>query len=214
MHIRLLPALAGLLVATVLSAAAPARATTVHPFSLDELIYVADRIVVGQVLSTDAAFTRDGGLIVTTVELQVDEVLKGPAAAEPLAIQVLGGEASGLALRVEGAPSFDPGEQVLLFLEEGPHGLEVLGWAQGKLDLQWNTAAGALYAHRGVLVAGPDTVDWMPAGGTPAGELGERIRARVRSGFVPAYREIPGLPAHKRDAFRAHWGLEETGVGR
>lgn len=207
MRIRPFPALVGLLVAAAALTAAPARATTVHPFSLDELIYVADRIVVGQVLSTDAAFTRDGGLIVTTVELQVAEVLKGPAAAETLGIQVLGGEAAGLALHVEGAPRFDPGEQVLLFIEEGPHGLEVLGWAQGKLDLEWNAGAGETYAHRRVLVAGPNTDDWMPAAGTPAAALTERIRALVRSGFVPTYREIPGLLAHKRDAFRAHWGL-------
>ncbi len=216
MRIRPLPRRLGLLLLAAALWAGQARATTVYPFSLDELIYVADRVVVGQVLTAEAAFTRDGGMIVTTVELQVDEVLKGPATDETLAIQVLGGEAAGLVLKVEGAPSFDPGETVLLFLEEGSHGLEVLGWAQGKLELEWNAGAGETYAHRRVVVAGPGAEDWMPVSGTPATELSERIRARVVEGFVPTYREIPGLPPHKRDAFRAHWGLPLDGseVGR
>ncbi len=206
----------GLLVVTALLAAGQARATTVHPFSLDELTYVADRIVVGQVLTTEANFTRDGSAIVTTVEVQVDEVLKGPAVAEPLAIRVLGGEAAGLVLRVEGTPRFDPGEQVLLFLEEGSHGLEVLGWAQGKLALVWNATAGETFAERTLRMDGADSGDWMPAGGTPAAELTEAIRQRVGSGHVPTYREIPGMLPHKRAAFRAHWGLPDEGteVGR
>ncbi|MDP7115130.1 MAG: hypothetical protein QGH45_24360 [Myxococcota bacterium] len=199
--------LVGLVLLATIGWTAGARATTVHPFSLDELIYVADRIVVGQVLTTEARFTPDGGAIVTTVELQVDQVLKGAPVDGVLDVRVLGGETGGFALHVEGAPRFDAGERTLLFLEDGVYGPEVLGWAQGKLQLEWNPDAGETFAHRRVVVGEDTAADWMPAEGLSAAALTDTIRLRVRAGHVPPYRDIPGLQPHKQAAFRDHWGL-------
>jgi len=200
--------LVGLALMAAIGWTAGARATTVHPFSLDELIYVADRIVVGQVLATQADFTPDGGAIVTTVEVQVEEVLKGAAVDGVLGVRVLGGETHGFALHVEGAPRFDAGERTLLFLEDGVYGPEVLGWAQGKLALEWNPDAGETFAHRNVVIGEDTAADWMPAAGLSAAALIDTIRLRVRAGHVPPYRDIPGLQPHKKAAFRDHWGLE------
>ncbi len=194
------------------AAAGRAAATTQVALTMEELIYLADRIVVGTVMDAEARFAEGGRFIVTDVEVQVDEVLKGPEVAGALTVWQLGGEVDGVGMRVEGTAELDPGERVLLFLEEGRHGLGILGWAQGKLCIETDAATGRELAVRGaaraVRTRTPD-----PAWIFRFDELRDAVIADVRAGHVPAYREIPGLPPHKRRAFRAHWGLPDEGVG-
>lgn len=183
-----------------------AAANSVHPFTLDELTYVADRIVIGTVLTTDAGFTPDARVILTRVELDVSDVLKGPADLATQVVTVLGGEDQGVVMVVEGAPSFEPGETVLVFLEELDQGFSVLGWQQGKFSVEYSAALGTEVARL------------APAGSTGRAWSLQALRAAigedVRTAHVPAYREIPGLLPHKRAAFRAHWGLPAQEVGR
>lgn len=184
----------------------PAGATSMHSFSLDELIYVADHIVVGEVVDTEARFTRDGRAIYTYVDVRVSERLKGQPAGETVTLWVLGGEVGDVGLAVAGTPEFDTGEQVVLFLEETVHGLSVLGWQQGKFALLFDRDRGELIAER--------TMPGAPAQLRDLGEepptlarLRETVLERIGSDHVPIYRDIPGLLPHKRDAFRAHHGL-------
>ena len=184
-----------------------ASATSMHPFSLDELIYVADHVVVGEVVSVESRFSRDGHAIYTYVEVAVSERLKG-AGGDTVTVWLLGGEVGDVGMAVEGTPEFDSGEQVLLFLEEMVHGLSVLGWAQGKFALLYDSGRGEAVAERPV---GYDAELFDGFGGEPPTltELRETVRQRVAAAHVPVYREIPGLPASKRAAFRAHHGLSE-----
>ncbi len=182
-----------------------ALATSMHPFTLDELAYVADRVVSGEVLSVEASYATDG-LIVTHVEVGVQETLKGPA-DDIVTAWVIGGTVGGRTLSVDGTPSFSEGEKVLLFLEQDDHGLSVLGWTQGKFGMRWDEARG----------------DWMLTRPLPAADNGSPERSpqsltQTRTALtprlvaVPAYREIPGLLAHKRAAFRTHWNLPSQEV--
>ncbi len=176
-----------------------AAAASMHPFTLEELTYVADRIVVGTVTTQQAAFTPDAEVIVTEVEIDVLEVLKGPAGLQTQTVRVLGGEVAGIGMHVEGAPRFDSGETVLLFLEELSWGFTVLGWHQGTFHVEYSPELGTEVA-RPQASAGEGRAWALTA-------LHEAIVADVRSDHVPTWREIPGLLPHKRAALRAHWGL-------
>lgn len=182
-----------------------ALATSMHPFTLDELAYVADRVVVGEVLSVEAAYTPDGGLIVTHVEVGVQETLKGPA-DDIVTAWVLGGTVGERTLSVEGTPSFTEGEKVLLFLEQDDHGLSVLGWAQGKYGMSWDESRGDWMLSRPLPAADDGSLKGLSG---PQSLTAMRAALTPRLGIVPAYREIPGLLVHKRAAFRTHWNLPE-----
>jgi len=164
-------------------------------------------VVVGEVVSAEARFSRDGRAIYTYVEVAVSERLKGRG-EDTITVWVLGGEVGDVGMAVDGVPRFDSGEQVVLFLEEMVHGLSVLGWEQGKFALLFDRDRGEAVAERpvgydaelfGGFTGEPPTLD----------ELRDLVRQRVAADHVPAYREIPGLPASKRAAFRTHHGLPE-----
>ena len=57
--------------------AGKAAAWTADPLSLEEMTYVADRIVTGTVLESESRFVLDGQAIFTYYEVAVDETLKG-----------------------------------------------------------------------------------------------------------------------------------------
>lgn len=185
----------------------PAGATSMHPFSLDELIYVADQIVVGEVVGVEARFSRDGRAIYTYVDVAVTERLKGQPAGATLTVWVLGGEVGDVGMAVAGTPTFDTGEQVVLFLEDTVHGPSVLGWQQGKFALLYDRGRGELVAERTMPGAPALLADLGDAPPTLE-QLRESVLQRVDAGHVPVYRDIPGLLPHKRAAFRAHHGLD------
>ncbi len=183
-----------------------AGATTLHPFTLDELIYVADHIVVAEVVATEARVSADGRVILTFVELAVQEQLKGGTGERTLTVWVLGGQAGDWSMPVIGAPELDPGEQVLLFLEDLEHGPTVLGWKQGEFSLSLDRDRGELVARR-ELPSDSAIVEQFGTHTPSLDQLREAIQRRVEQQHVPAYRDIPGLLPHKREAFRAHHGL-------
>ncbi len=115
----------------VLISAGVASATTVAKLTLEQLIEASDRIVVGEVESTEA-FVRDGRVL-TRIVVDVEDVWKGESTDEVEIIH-LGGRTEKLATRVHGMPHFSVGERALLFLEQ-PKGHEhfvVTGLSQGK----------------------------------------------------------------------------------
>ena len=185
-----------------------ASATSMHPFSLDELIYVADSVVVGEVVDVQARFSRDGGAIFTYVDVAVSEHLKGEPAGDTLTVWVLGGEVGDVGMAVAGTPEFAVGEQVMLFIEDTVHGPTILGWQQGKFALRLDTERGEQVAERAVP---QDPRLFGDLGGAPPTltQLRDAVVQRVTGNYVPVYREIPGLLPHKRAAFRAQHGLPE-----
>lgn len=204
--------LTGLLL--VVLSGGPASATTLHPFTEEELTWVAEAIVVGTVESMGSVL--DGRHPHTHVRIRVEEVLKGEAArGSLLVVRELGGETpDGRFAFVPASPQFDVGERVLLFLEAAPvpGTFRCVGMFQGKYTLREDGRSGRQVAYRVHANAYTGTYDHralpIPEGAREASALIERVRARVAAGEVPDYREIPGLPEARRRELRAYWGLD------
>jgi len=165
---------------------------------LADLVQGAQTIVQGRVLEVRSAWSLDNSLIVTLVSLQIQEILKGQAAAPTILIQTPGGQVGDLRLVVSDAPGFNVNETVLVFLKaistrfspkisvlalqsEGPV-YEVLEKAQGKYSID---AAG---------LAGKKGYDLLTAAGDNDAALPlSDLKARIK-----IFLHDPG-PAHGRD---------------
>ncbi len=128
-----------------------------------DLVERSDRVLVGEVLSVDAAWDKDHKRIYSSIELQVAEMWKGAMPpASTLKIVQPGGSVGDIEMRVHGMPSFTAGERAVLFLR-GSDTAAVVGMAQGKRSLLRS-------AHGVWLVAPPDLsgVVTLDQGGRPA----------------------------------------------
>ena len=113
-----------------------ASATTMLRADLPELARTADAIVHGTVRRVESRWSGDGRRIVTDVEIQVSESLKGQAGGSVVVTQP-GGRVGDIGQTVSGLASFAPGEEVVLFLERrGAQAFRVAGMAQGKYKVQ------------------------------------------------------------------------------
>jgi hypothetical protein len=114
-----------------------ARASVVVSESLKEMTHGAQRIVRGFVVNTQATRDAHTGNISTYVDLEVAENLKG-SAGKTLRIRVSGGEVGNVSQEVAGAPRFEVGQDVLLFLEASRDSelYLVRSLAAGKVDFE------------------------------------------------------------------------------
>ncbi|ATB37599.1 hypothetical protein CYFUS_003024 [Cystobacter fuscus] len=119
------------LLATAVLLCVPASATTLLKMDLPELSHSADVIVHGTVRRMESRWSGDHRLIVTDVEIQVTESLKGQASGTVLVTQ-RGGEVGDIGQKVSGLASFAPNEEVVVFLERRGPAFHVSGMAQGK----------------------------------------------------------------------------------
>jgi hypothetical protein len=143
-HARiLLPALAlfaGLSVTPVLAEPAPTN--------LSSDLRSADRVVVGQVVLTQAYRARNhwgDNLIVTRVTVRAEEILKGAASAN-LAVDVEGGTIGTMTLRVSDLPTLKNGERAVFLLKRNTDGSHK----------PYNRGAGILKLNNDNTVAGAD----------------------------------------------------------
>ncbi len=153
--------------------AAPAGATLVGAFSLDDLATVATHVVRGEVVDIESGW--QDGLIFTEVEITVAECLKGPCETRSLVLRVLGGKTSKYVQDVDGSARFGLGEEVVLFLEPtADHHLRPIGMAQGKFTL-----TGGVAVRGEVAVAGPRTAAALRLNRVPADTLMRAIRTAL-----------------------------------
>lgn len=118
LRFRLLPAIIGPVLALLL-AVSPVYASIVQGLDLEELVANADRIVLGRVLLSES-FPRPDGQIATWHRIAVKRELRGHAPAEAeVIVETLGGQLGDLGMRVEGEPSFEVGERVIVFIRDG-----------------------------------------------------------------------------------------------
>jgi hypothetical protein len=114
----------------------PASATSMLKVDLPELASSAEVIVHGTVRRMESRWSADGRLIVTDVEIQVTESLKGQAGSTLLVTQP-GGSVGDIGQKVSGLASFSPNEEVVVFLERrGARSFQVTAMAQGKYKVQ------------------------------------------------------------------------------
>ena len=112
-------------------AAAVTHAAVVIPADLSELTSEARAIVHGRVVATDAHWVDGRRSIETLVTVQVDDTLKGQARRE-ITFRVPGGQMGPYRSFMVGAPLFEPGDEIVVFLgAQGPAIPHVLGFNQG-----------------------------------------------------------------------------------
>jgi len=95
----------------------------------------ADGIYLGRVLDKRCAWNDERTRIYTHYTVEVEQSFKGfpPGRFE---LVELGGEVDGLAMEVEGTPSYAPGERAVIFVHAERGRLMTLHWFQGKLAVE------------------------------------------------------------------------------
>ena len=105
-----------------------------------QLADFSDVVLTGSVVEVRSGWDRTVNSIYTYVTVDVDEVWKGILGTDRVTIKQLGGIAGDMGLAVADQPTFEVGEQVLLFLEARPRDgtLYTAALWQGK----WSIASG------------------------------------------------------------------------
>jgi len=173
--------IAALLAAVV----APLEATTLARMSLDDLASSAGAVARVRCVARESHWDR--GEIWTFTRFAVIESWKGSLPTH-ITIRLLGGHVGDLTSIVPGVPRFDPGDEVVLFLETTRAGdFSVTGWAQGTFRIhragfghELVTQQTATYGpHISVLHEGSAREDRSPGGvrNLPIEELHLRVIA-------------------------------------
>jgi hypothetical protein len=160
-------------VAVLLLAAVAARAaaaTFVVP-SVEELSRASDLVVRGRVVAM--ASRGSGRGIVTDVDVRVASAWKGAPDAT-VRFVVPGGRAGGLALRVDSAPRFALGEDVVVFLSRSGPSWRVNGQALGAFRVEGSEARPAVEGT--LLVPRTIAAGERRVGPMDVGELERRVR--------------------------------------
>lgn len=124
-----------LLAACLWFAPEDARATVLVEVPLDDMIFDAEAIVLGEVVDVGVQMVvrEDGRLEPWTVTtIRVEHWLKN-GAGSTVTLHERGGEWQGGGMRIDGMPEYRVGERVLVFLWRDPLGrLRTYGMVQGK----------------------------------------------------------------------------------
>jgi hypothetical protein len=110
-------------------------ATTVERLSLDDLVKKAHVIVHGRVRDARSHWSSNGRLILTTYTVDVAETIKGQP-GRVVDVTTVGGRVGDVILNVAGMPSFQRGEDAVIFLETSAGLSTVVGLSQGKYLVQ------------------------------------------------------------------------------
>lgn len=133
------PALASLLLGSFLFGYST-QGTTIERMSLAKLSRTAPIIVRARCLANASRW--DAGEIWTFASFSTEEDWKGPAPAQ-FRVRLLGGRVGPLTSSVSGVPHFQPGEEVVLFLEpSGREDFRVTSWVQGTFRIRRNLRSG------------------------------------------------------------------------
>ncbi len=130
------------LLSAFVAAAVPAPALTVLPATFEELVRESVSVVHGRVRDVQGRWTSDRRTIESTVTLDVYDAFKGTATATATFV-VPGGEAGGRILVMPGAPSFHPGDEVVVFLRgQAPSMPQPVGLSLGVYRVAHGTPGG------------------------------------------------------------------------
>ena len=159
-----------------LLAAGPARAMLAVPATVEDLARSSDAVLRGKVVSVSSEWAEDQRRIFTRVEVAPTSVWRGSARAR-VTVLVPGGVVGRIGQRVDGAPGFAKGEEVVVFLTgAAPGSFRVNGLAQGKFRVDGPAARPQLaqvgFVPRAELRAGERLVEPMDVA-----ELERRVRS-------------------------------------
>lgn len=108
--------------ALTLGLAIPAAATTIVPVSDEDLALSSQVIVEGRVVAADGSWDAERSAVFTYVTFDVTRVLKGDVAVGRIVIKQRGGAAADGLTVVFGAPTWEPGTDMLLYLTQNEDG--------------------------------------------------------------------------------------------
>jgi len=109
-----------------------------HQRTTKELTEKAESIIIGKIGEQKSEWNDKHTEIFTTITINVAENLKGHDHSKLRTIRVPGGKVGDIGLTVVGAPVFNTGEEVLLFLnsnDKNEIGSDILGWKKNRLPL-------------------------------------------------------------------------------
>jgi hypothetical protein len=148
---RFYPLSLGFILCAVLFALpASSYATTVVAPDFDSLVKQADLIVRGTVKAVDSEWRERNNerFIVSKVTIQVNEMIAG-IAPQPLVLQMLGGKIGDESFFIEGAPSFNVGEEHILFVRDnGKAFYPLVGIMHGQYPIKAGGKAGERFVMR------------------------------------------------------------------
>jgi hypothetical protein len=121
----------------VLLWAAPATAAMVR-VPVEESVGNSDLVIRGRAADQWCEWSEDGRWIVTMIRVEVLETYGGHTNGDEVLVRVPGGAIDGVGLRVSDQPSFETGEEAVLFLRlpDGGATYSVVDAFQGKNTLR------------------------------------------------------------------------------
>jgi hypothetical protein len=148
--------------------AVPLHATQVEYRSIEAMGAEAQRIVRGTVVEVRPYWNATHTRILTETTIEIAEDLKGSGTSTVLVVQ-FGGAVDGVRMTVAGALYWEPGEEVILFLEESlPGRHRVSGFSQGKFSIERDPVTGEEFVRQ----SGLGSAELL---GAPVQELRARI---------------------------------------
>ncbi len=105
--------------------------------SVEDLARQADTIVVGTVTQQESAWDAQHTAIHTDVTVAVERMLAGTP-GDIVTLRVAGGIVEGMGMRTSNDPTFQDGEQVIVFLDTTTIPSSVVGMQQGKFTIKDN----------------------------------------------------------------------------
>lgn len=118
----------------ILIIASWSHAITVQRLGLDEMVKKAHAIVIGKVTGSRTYWSADRKLILTDYTIDIAESIKG-SVSRTTAVTTVGGKIGDLELYVSGMPSFQNGENAVVFIEQSGAYQTVVGLGQGKFTV-------------------------------------------------------------------------------
>jgi hypothetical protein len=175
-----------------LALATPAVSAVVMLQTVEEMTASSPLVVRGRVGQQQTSWDADHRRIDTYTEIQISEVLKGTV-KRALVIRQPGGVVGTIGQSVAGAAKFEPGEQVILFLQPAPDDPALylpVGLAAGKVILSSAAPGGPRAIRRlsGLAFYDPKSrgagpvrpLDIQDLG--PADAFAQRVRKAVTTG--------------------------------
>lgn len=173
------------MMAILLGAVAPSRATTLIRQSLDSLVAGNATVVVGEVVDAHSYWNDEHTFILTDIRIKAAEVLKGDRRETELTVTLMGGSVDDLTTLIVAGAQLIPGRSYLMFLNEDDvpgvrQVLTVRHHAQGVFDVVrgrdgWRAIS---QANRHPLV--PDALGFVDPPGGGKGLLLDAMKQSIR----------------------------------
>lgn len=133
----------------VIACTEAALATTAKVPSDVDMVVESRAIVTGRVVGVSTSVDANTDLVYTYIRLEVNTVLKGNVTEREIVLKELGGETRKRGTMIFGMPRFEPGQDVLVYLNTWRDGsLRVHQGFLGKFEISRDSSTGRLVVER------------------------------------------------------------------